>query len=106
MEAQLYSIRFSVDEPDVLLVNTPVDFDFLDEIDADDIYISGRITGEERAMLRRLDTDFVELDPSSILNITRDGIRIISGSRYPSNPSGGIYVKCLNCGTMIYVPQN
>lgn len=106
MESQRFSIRFSVDEPDVLLVNTPVDFDFLDEIDADDIYISGRITGEERAMLRRLDTDFVELDPSSILNITRDGIRIISGSRYPSNPSGGIYVKCPNCGTMIYVPQN
>ena len=104
IEDEFYTIRFSVDEPDVLLVNSPVDFDLLDEIDADDIYISGRISGEERAMLRRLDVDFVELDPASILSITAEGIRIISGNRYPMGSDDGIYVTCPNCGTMIYVP--
>lgn len=106
LDSQRFSLSFSVDDPDVLIVNSPVDYDFLDEIDADDVYISGRISGEERAMLRRLDVDFTELDPSSILRFEGDDVRVISGSKYPSSGKDGIYVTCPKCGTTIYVPLN
>ena len=100
---QKFMLRFSVDEPDVLIVNSPIDFELLDEIDADDLYISGLISPDERAMLRRMDMDFVELDISSILRLTRDGISVISGNKN-NGQNGGFYVSCPNCGTMIYVP--
>ena len=106
LDEQRFSLSFSVDDPDVLIVNSPVDYDFLDEIDADDVYISGRISGEERAMLRRLDVDFTELDPSSILRFEGNDVSVISGSKYPSSGKDGIYVTCPKCGTTIYVPLN
>lgn len=103
LSVQKFMLRFSVDEPDVLIVNSPIDFELLDEIDADDLYISGLISPDERAMLRRMDMDFVELDISSILRLTRDGISVISGNKN-NGQNGGFYVSCPNCGTMIYVP--
>lgn len=103
LDGQKFMLRFSVDEPDVLIVNSPIDFELLDEIDADDLYISGLISPDERAMLRRMDMDFVELDISSILRLTRDGISVISGNKN-NGQNGGFYVSCPNCGTMIYVP--
>ena len=103
LSGQKFMLRFSVDEPDVLIVNSPIDFELLDEIDADDLYISGLISPDERAMLRRMDMDFVELDISSILRLTRDGISVISGNKN-NGQNGGFYVSCPNCGTMIYVP--
>lgn len=102
-DGQKFMLRFSVDEPDVLIVNSPIDFELLDEIDADDLYISGLISPDERAMIRRMDMDFVELDISSILRLTRDGISVISGNKN-NGQNGGFYVSCPNCGTMIYVP--
>lgn len=104
LSVQKFMLRFSVDEPDVLIVNSPIDFELLDEIDADDLYISGLISPDERAMLRRMDMDFVELDISSILRLTRDGISVISGNKN-NGQNGGFYVSCPNCGTMIYVPR-
>lgn len=103
LSVQKFMLRFSVDEPDVLIVNSPIDFELLEEIDADDLYISGLISPDERAMLRRMDMDFVELDISSILRLTRDGISVISGNKN-NGQNGGFYVSCPNCGTMIYVP--
>ena len=103
LDGQKFMLRFSVDEPDVLIVNSPIDFELLEEIDADDLYISGLISPDERAMLRRMDMDFVELDISSILRLTRDGISVISGNKN-NGQNGGFYVSCPNCGTMIYVP--
>ena len=103
LSVQKFMLRFSVDEPDVLIVNSPIDFELLEEIDADDLYISGVISPDERAMLRRMDMDFVELDISSILRLTRDGISVISGNKN-NGQNGGFYVSCPNCGTMIYVP--
>lgn len=104
LSVQKFMLRFSVDEPDVLIVNSPIDFELLEEIDADDLYISGLISPDERAMLRRMDMDFVELDISSILRLTRDGISVISGNKN-NGQNGGFYVSCPNCGTMIYVPR-
>ena len=104
LDGQKFMLRFSVDEPDVLIVNSPIDFELLEEIDADDLYISGLISPDERAMLRRMDMDFVELDISSILRLTRDGISVISGNKN-NGQNGGFYVSCPNCGTMIYVPR-
>ena len=95
------SIDFSTENPDVLIINSPIDFPFLEEIDAEDLYISGGLKSEDRAMLRRGDFDFVELEPSSILSITSRGIDIISGSK---NNKDGVYVTCPECGTIIYVP--
>ena len=103
LDGQKFMLRFSVDEPDVLIVNSPIDFELLDEIDADDLYISGLISPDERAMLRRMDMDFVELDISSILRLTSDGISVLSGNKN-NGQNGGFYVSCPNCGTMIYVP--
>ena len=98
LDQLMHSLYMTSDEPDMLIVNSPVTMDLIEELEVDRIYHLGQMTNIMRAMLRRGGYDFVELGEGSILQIDGESIIVISGAS-----SQGMYIECPTCGTMIFI---
>ncbi len=101
IEGCMYSLYMVGDEPDMLIVDSPLDIDMLKRLDVDEVYHVGDMSGSTRAMLRRSGIDFMELDGGDIIRFEDGKTRVITGDG-PAHD--GVFVTCPTCGTVIYVP--
>lgn len=101
IEGCMYSLNMVGDEPDMLIVDSPLDIDMLKRLDVDEVYHVGDMSGSTRAMLRRSGIDFMELDGGDIIRFEDGKTRVITGDG-PAHD--GVFVTCPTCGTVIYVP--
>lgn len=102
IEGCMYSLYMVGDEPDMLIVDSPLDIDMLKRLDVDEVYHVGDMSGSTRAMLRRSGIDFMELDGGDIIRFEDGKTRVITGDG-PAHD--GVFVTCPTCGTVIYVPM-
>ncbi len=95
------SLEFATSKPDLLIVNSPVPAQFIDEAGVQNLFISSSMEAGARAMLRRNNVSFTELSGNSILQIHDRGINVISDEEGSSGSC--ITVTCPGCGQLITV---
>lgn len=95
------SLEFATSKPDLLIVNSPVPAQFIDDAGVHNLFISSSMEAGARAMLRRNNVSFTELSGNSILQIHDRGINVISDEEGSSGSS--ITVTCPGCGRLITV---
>ncbi|HIV99158.1 MAG TPA: hypothetical protein IAB12_05230 [Candidatus Ornithospirochaeta avicola] len=102
LESVLFSLSFSVEKPVILSVSSELSFENIKELGASYLYTADNLTSSTRAMLRSSGIGFEEISSGSILNVKDGAVSLISGDKNPHK--GGFYIKCPDCGAMIYVP--